>query len=93
MTTKLQLINIIIIIIIKFLTTLTSLSILQLLGYVKKHNGKLTQNLSIHDYDMRRRCDIHVQIHNTLLFKKTVISMGIELYNKLPYRIKKCKDL
>ena len=28
--------------------------------------------------------DIHIQSHNTDLYKRSVINMGTELYNKLP---------
>jgi hypothetical protein len=59
----------------------------------RKHNGILTQNLNILDYDMRRRCDFHVLICNTSLFKNNLINMGIKLYNKLSNRIKRVETL
>ena len=59
-----------------------------LLCYIKKYKVNLTQNLNIHDYNMRRKSDFYVQICNTSLFMKSVINMGIKLYNNVPNRIK-----
>ena len=36
---------------------------------------------------MSRKCDFHVLSCNTSLFKKSVINMGIGLYNKMPTKI------
>jgi hypothetical protein len=37
---------------------------------------------------MLRKLDVHVQFWNTDLFKKSVVNMGIRLYNKVPDYIK-----
>jgi len=42
----------------------------------------------MHEYHTRRKCDFHVLSCNTLLFKRSVINMGIKLYNKMPTKIK-----
>jgi len=39
-----------------------------------------------------KKCDYHVQICNTSLFKKSVLSVGTVLYNKVPNRIKKLES-
>jgi len=36
----------------------------------------------------RRKCDFHVPSFNATLFKRSVINMGIRLYNKMPTRTK-----
>jgi len=53
--------------------------ILEVLHYIKQHNGNMTQNLNICDDNVRKKCDCHVQICNTSLFKKSVINVGIVL--------------
>ena len=35
-----------------------------------------------------KKMDIHIQSHNTDLYKRSVINMGTKLYNKLPGYIK-----
>lgn len=46
------------------------------------------QSIKYSHYNKRRKCDSHVQICNTSLFNKSVINMGITLYNNMPNRIK-----
>jgi len=46
----------------------------------------------MYKYNMRRKCDFHVLSCNTLLFKKSVIKMGITLYNKMPSKIKQLES-
>jgi hypothetical protein len=41
---------------------------------------------------MRKKCDCHLKICNTSLFEKSVVSVGIVLYNKAPNRIKKLES-
>ena len=36
--------------------------------------------------------DIHVKLHNTEIYKKSVISMGSKVYNNLPGFIKEIDD-
>ena len=42
----------------------------------------LYTSLTLHDMD------IHIQVHKTDLYKRSVINMGTKLYNKLPSYIK-----
>jgi len=42
----------------------------------------------IYEYNIRRKCDLHVPSYNTSLFKMSVMNMGIRLYNKMLTRIK-----
>jgi hypothetical protein len=48
----------------------------------------MAKNLDIHNHNMQRKLNLHVQHCNTVLFKKSVINMGIGLYNKVPDQIK-----
>jgi hypothetical protein len=45
--------------------------------YLNKHDGNLTQNLNIHDNNMRKKRDFHVQICNKSLFRKSVNKYGV----------------
>jgi hypothetical protein len=38
----------------------------------------------MNEYNMRRKCEMLVLSCNTSLFKRSVINMGIWLYNKMP---------
>ena len=44
------------------------------------------------EYNTRRKCDFHVPGCNTSLFKRSVINMGIRMYNKMPARIKQLRS-
>jgi hypothetical protein len=45
--------------------------------------------MDIHNhYKQKKKLNLHLQHCNTVLFKKTVINMGISLYNKVPDQIK-----
>jgi hypothetical protein len=56
--------------------------------YIKKYTDSLEQNVQFHNYNTRRKLDLHVQFCNTDLFEKSVVNMGIRLYNKVPDHIK-----
>jgi len=45
-------------------------------------------NSNIHAHNTQRKMYIHIQSHNTDLYKRSVINMGTKLYNKLPGYIK-----
>jgi hypothetical protein len=45
----------------------------------------------VHEYDTRRKDDLHVQKCNTSICRKGVINMGIKLYNNLPLELRKVK--
>jgi hypothetical protein len=47
----------------------------------------MAKNVDIHNYNTRRKLNLHVQYRNTVLFKKSVMNMGISLYNKDPDQI------
>jgi len=55
----------------------------------KKYKGSLKQNLSIHSHNTRGQLNFHVEFWNTVSFQKSVVDMGINLYNKVPENIKK----
>jgi hypothetical protein len=48
----------------------------------------MAKNLDIHNYNTRRKLNLHVQYCNTVIFKKSVMNMGITLYKKVPDQIK-----
>jgi hypothetical protein len=68
--------------------TLASLYIYEMLNFLKRYQGNVKQNLEIHDHNTRKKHDLHTQHCNTVLYQKSVINMGIELFNKLPIQIK-----
>jgi hypothetical protein len=49
----------------------------------------MAKNVDIHNYDTQRNLNFHVQHCNTFLLKRSVINMGISLYNKVPKQIKR----
>jgi hypothetical protein len=52
----------------------------------------MAKNVDSHNYNMRRKLDVHVNHCNTVCFKKNVINMDITLYNKVPEQIKLKKN-
>ena len=68
--------------------TLVSLYIIEVICYKRKHHQSVDLNSDIHAHNTRRKMDIHIQSHNTDLYKRSVINMGAKLYNKLPGYIK-----
>jgi hypothetical protein len=42
----------------------------------------------MHDYNTRRKLDIHIKAHRTNLYKYSTINMGSKMYNKLPDYLK-----
>jgi hypothetical protein len=42
----------------------------------------------MYEYNTRRKCDFHVPGCSASLLKKSVINMGIRLYNKMPAKTK-----
>jgi hypothetical protein len=65
-----------------------SLYILEVISYIKKHKADLIQNINIHNNKRRLNKDYHVNYCRTSLFKRSVIKRGIELYSKVPNKIK-----
>jgi hypothetical protein len=57
--------------------TVTSLYVLEVICFMKKYKSWVEQNVHVHDYNMRKKMDLHVLQCNTNLFKRSVINMGI----------------
>jgi len=72
--------------------TLTSVYIMEVICHIKKHHQLVELNSNIHDYNTRRKTDIHTQSCSTEVYKRGVIIMGTKLYNKLPERIKELES-
>jgi hypothetical protein len=66
----------------------TTLYILDVISYIKKHKADLIQNINIHNHNKRLNKDYHVNYCRTSLFKRSEINRGIELYSKVPNKIK-----
>ena len=53
-----------------------------------RNKNQFHVNSEIHQNNTREhanlKMDIHIQSHNTDLYKRSVINMGTKLYNKLP---------
>ena len=56
--------------------------------FIRKYCQYLQQNSKVHNYNTRRKMDIHVKLHKTEVYKKSVINMGTKVYNNLPRFIK-----
>jgi hypothetical protein len=52
--------------------------------FIKKYKGSLEQNVQVHNYNTRKKMDLHVHYCRKDLFKKSVVNMGNKLYNKVP---------
>jgi hypothetical protein len=52
----------------------------------------MEKNVDIHNYNTQRKLNLHVNHCNTVSFKKSVINMGITLYNKVREQIKLKKN-
>jgi hypothetical protein len=59
-----------------------------MLKFLKKYQGNVKQNLEIHDHNTKKEHDLHTQHCNTVFYQKSVVNMGIKLFNKLPIQIK-----
>jgi hypothetical protein len=68
--------------------TLASLYIIETLNFLKKYQGNVKQNLEIHDHNTRKKLDLHTRQCYTVLYQKSVVNMGIKLFNRLPTKIK-----
>jgi hypothetical protein len=64
--------------------TLSRLCILEVICIIK--NIKILKNMGIHNHNMQKKLNLHVQHCNT-------VNMGISLYNKVPDQIKLRKNL
>jgi hypothetical protein len=71
--------------------SVVSLHALDVICYIKKCKDSLEQNVHIHNYDKQRKLDLQVQFCSTVLFRKSVVCVGIRMYNKVPERLKKWK--
>ena len=71
--------------------TVTSLYVLEVLCYMKKYSGSISENSVIHDHNTRKKTDFHIQSCRTS-FQKSVINTGIKLFNHLPLELKQLHD-
>jgi hypothetical protein len=71
--------------------TLASLYIFEVTCFTRKYCQSLEQNSQVHQYNTRRRLDIHVKLQKTEIYKRSVINMGTKIYNNLPKLKKKKK--
>ena len=67
---------------------LASLYILEVTCFIRKYCHSLEQNSKVRKYNTRRKMDIHVELHETEIYKNGVINMGTKVYNNLPGFIK-----
>ena len=68
--------------------TVISLYVLEVLCYIKKYRGSIKENSVIHEHKTRRKNDLHIQPCRTSSFQKSVINMGIKLFNHLSTELK-----
>jgi hypothetical protein len=72
--------------------TVISLYVLEVLCYMKKYRGNISENSVIHDHNTRRKTDLHIQSCRTSLFQKSMINIGIKLINYLPAELKQLRN-
>jgi len=60
--------------------------------FLKKYKSAVQKNEQIHDHNTRRNMNVYIKPYNTNLYTKSVINMGIQLYNKVPNNIKKLSE-
>jgi hypothetical protein len=60
--------------------------------FIKKYKDFMAKNVDIHNYNTWRKLNLHVKHCNTVSLKKSVINMGITLYNNVPEQIKLRKN-
>jgi len=68
--------------------TLVSLYIMEVTCYIRKHHQFVDLNSNIHAHNTQRKMDIHIQLYNTDLYKRSIINMGTKLYTKIPGYVK-----
>ena len=68
--------------------TMISLYVLEVLCYTKKYRGSIMENSVIHEHSTRRKNDLHIQPRRTSSFQKSVMNMGIKLFNHLSTELK-----
>jgi len=71
--------------------TLASLYIFEGTCFIR-YCQSLEQNSQVHQYNTRRKFDIHVKLQKTEIYKKSVINMGTKVYNNLPKCLKETDD-
>jgi hypothetical protein len=63
---------------------LASLYIVKVTCFMRKYYQYLEQNSQVHQYNTRRKLDIHVKLQKSEIYKKSVTNIGTRLYNNLP---------
>jgi hypothetical protein len=51
--------------------------ILEVICYIRKHHQFIELNSNIHTYNTQRKMDIHIQSYSTDLYKRSVITWGL----------------
>jgi hypothetical protein len=68
--------------------TVSSLYIFEILGFIIKNRIYTTQYSDIHSYNIIHKYNLYVQLCNTDHCKKSVLNMGIKIFNGLPLELK-----
>jgi hypothetical protein len=72
--------------------TLASVYIFDITCFIRKYCQFLEHNSQVHQYNTRRKLDIHVKLQQTEIYKNSVINMGTKVYNNLPKFLQKTDD-
>ena len=73
--------------------TITSLYVFEVLCFLKKYKSSVQKSKQVHYHNTMTNMDLRIKSCNTNLYKKkSVINMGIRLYNKVPIHIKKLEE-
>jgi hypothetical protein len=66
---------------IHIILTLALLYILGVTCFIRKYCQPLELNSNVHNYNTRRRMDIHIKSYKTDIYKKSVINIGTDLFH------------
>lgn len=73
--------------------TLPGIYMYQTKIYAKNSEEQLAKNLDIHQYNTRKKNNIHLDLYKGAFSKNNPIHAGSKLLNNLPNNIKNIKDL
>ena len=72
--------------------TVTSLYVYEVFCFLKKYKSGVWKNKQVPDHIPRTNVDLHIKLFNTIVYKKSAINVGIQLYNNVPINIKKMEE-
>ena len=72
--------------------TVTSLYVYEVLRFLKKYKSGVQKNKQAHDRNTRTNMHLYIKPCNKILYKKSVIKVGIRQYTKVPINVNKLEE-